>query len=70
MISNGIAQWIFAWFRRTDGNVRYRPLIIRRTVIPGLCNSNYSRCLGIFEIIYFPGIIAVLGIRSRIICTT
>ena len=65
MISNGITQWIFAWFRRADGNIRYRPFVIRHTIIPCFSNSYYSGCLGIFKIIYFPGITAFLRSRFR-----
>lgn len=70
MISDGISKRILTRFRRTDKNIWNWSFVIGQTVIPVFCNSNYFRCLGIFEIIYFPGIIAVLGIRSRIICTT
>ena len=64
MISNGITQWIFAWFRRTDGNIRYRPLIIRRTVIPVLCNSNYSGSFGILKVVNFPTVTSRTAIRT------
>ena len=64
MISNGITQWIFAWFLRTDGNVRYRPLIIRRTVIPVLCNSNYSGSFGILKVVNFPTVTSRTAIRT------
>ena len=63
MIGNGITQWIFAWFRRADCNIRYRSLVIRYTIIPCFGDSYYTGCLGILKIVYFPGITAFLGSR-------
>ena len=54
MISNAITQWIFAWFRRTDGNIRYRPFVIRHTVIPQFGNSYYTGSFGILKVYTFP----------------
>lgn len=64
MISNGITQWIFAWFLRTDGNVRYRLLIIRRIVIPVFCNSYYSGSFGILKVVNFPAVTSRTAIRT------
>ena len=64
MIDDRIAQWIFAWFRRTDGNVRYRLLIIRRIVIPVFCNSYYSGSFGILKVVNFPTVTSRTAIRT------
>ena len=64
MISNGIAQWIFAWFRRADRNIRYRPFVIGQTVIPGLRNNNCSRSFGILKVVNFPTVTSRTAIRT------
>lgn len=52
------------WFC-TDCNIRYRPFVIRHTVILQFGNSYYTGSFGILKIIYFSGITAVLGSRFR-----
>ena len=64
MISNGIAQWIFAWFRRTDRNIWNWPFVIGQTVIPNLCNCFYSGSFGILKVVNFPTVTSRTAIRT------
>ena len=64
MISNGIAQWIFAWFRRTDRNIWNWPFVIGQTVIPNLCNCFYFGSFGILKVVNFPTVTSRTAIRT------
>ena len=66
VISDGISQWIFTWFLRTDRNIWNWPLIIRRTVIPVLCNRNYSGSFGILKVVNFLTVTSRTAIRTGI----
>ena len=64
MISDSVSKRILTWFLRTDGNIWNWPLIIRRTVIPVLCNSNYSGSFGILKVVNFPTVTSRTAIRT------
>ena len=64
MISDSVSKRILTWFLRTDRNIWNWPLIIRRTVIPVLCNSNYSGSFGILKVVNFPTVTSRTAIRT------